>query len=207
MNKNNYKWGGAELSDTLKLLIPKINTFLKEFNPNKELKILDLGCGTGYLTNYLSRENYLVVGSDGSKEGYNLAKKNYPNVEFLNYDSDFLIKNFKGNFDLIISTEVIEHVFNPKGLMKDINSLLSKNGKLFISTPYHGYFKNLLLSLTGRLDKHFTALWEFGHIKFFSIKTLRTLSIETNFKIIKYSGVGRFYPFWKSMYFILEKND
>ena len=91
--------------------------------------------------------------------------------------------------------------------MKDINSLLSKNGKLFISTPYHGYFKNLLLSLTGRLDNHFTALWEFGHIKFFSIKTLRTLSVETNFKIVKYSGVGRFYPFWKSMYFILEKND
>ena len=91
--------------------------------------------------------------------------------------------------------------------MKDINSLLSKNGKLFISTPYHGYFKNLLLALSGKLDQHFTALWEFGHIKFFSIKTLSKLSLETNFKTVKYSGVGRFYPFWKSMYFIFEKND
>jgi hypothetical protein len=39
-----------------------------------------------------------------------------------------------------------------------------------VSTPYHGYHKNLGLALSGKMDAHFTALWEGGHIKFFSIR-------------------------------------
>ena len=43
-----------------------------------------------------------------------------------------------------------------------------------LSTPYHGYLKNLALAVSGRMDRHFTALHVGGHIKFFSIETLTT---------------------------------
>jgi hypothetical protein len=41
-----------------------------------------------------------------------------------------------------------------------------------IMTPCHGYFKNLLLALTGKLDAHHDPLWDHGHIKFWSVPTL-----------------------------------
>ena len=52
-------------------------------------------------------------------------------------------------------------------------SLIAPGGIGFLSTPYHGYFKNVALAVSGQMDRHFTALWDGGHVKFFSIKTLR----------------------------------
>jgi hypothetical protein len=48
-------------------------------------------------------------------------------------------------------------------------ALLSPGGVAFISTPNHGYLKTLALAVTGKMDAHFTASWDGGHIKFFSI--------------------------------------
>ncbi|TAF47005.1 MAG: hypothetical protein EAZ64_01050 [Sphingobacteriales bacterium] len=79
--------------------------------------------------------------------------------------------------------------------------ILIKNGggELIISTPYHGYFKNLLIALTGNFDRHFTVLWDGGHIKFWSINTLTKLLEEKQFTVTKFVGCGRFPLLWKSM--------
>ena len=73
-----------------------------------------------------------------------------------------------------------------------------------ISTPYHGYLKNLVLALSGRLDAHFTALWDGGHIKFWSKRTLRILLEEVGFEKIAF-GVGRIPLLAKSMIVTAEK--
>jgi 2-polyprenyl-6-hydroxyphenyl methylase/3-demethylubiquinone-9 3-methyltransferase len=74
-----------------------------------------------------------------------------------------------------------------------------------VSTPYHGYLKNLALALSGKLDKHFTALWDGGHIKFFSIATLGQLLREAGFKDLRFVRVGRIPPLAKSMLAIAKK--
>jgi hypothetical protein len=54
------------------------------------------------------------------------------------------------------------------------------------------------------MDNHFTVLWDGGHIKFWSKKTLNIIFSEFGFKKIKFKGCGR-YPFlWKSMLLIYE---
>ena len=68
-----------------------------------------------------------------------------------------------------------------------------------ISTPYHGYWKNLALAITGKMDAHFTALWDHGHIKFWSMKTLSELLYEAGFVNIRFERVGRIPPLAKSM--------
>ena len=50
-----------------------------------------------------------------------------------------------------------------------------------ISTPFHGYWKNLALALTNKMDWHYTALWDHGHIKFFSPRTLTRLLTDCGF--------------------------
>ena len=74
-----------------------------------------------------------------------------------------------------------------------------------ITTPYHGYLKNLVLAITGKLDAHFTALWDYGHIKFWSIRTLKKLFSEFQFNVQRISFCGRFYPLSKSLLIIFKR--
>jgi len=72
-------------------------------------------------------------------------------------------------------------------------------GEIIISTPYHGYLKNVVLSVSGKMDNHFTANWGGGHIKFFSRKTLSTLLESEGFTVTDFRGCGRLPYLWKSM--------
>ena len=74
-----------------------------------------------------------------------------------------------------------------------------------ISTPYHGYIKNVALAVTGKLDAHFTALWDGGHIKFFSIATLSQLLEEAGLRDITFKRVGRVPVLAKSMLAIARR--
>lgn len=68
-----------------------------------------------------------------------------------------------------------------------------------ISTPYHGYLKNLALSAFNKWDKHHTPLWHGGHIKFWSRRTLTSLIEANGFRVTEFHGVGRAPWLWKSM--------
>ena len=66
-----------------------------------------------------------------------------------------------------------------------------KNGHLILTTPYHGYLKNLAISLLNGWDRHFMAHRDGGHIKFWSTKTLNKLLQSYGFSDLKNIGVGR----------------
>ncbi len=55
------------------------------------------------------------------------------------------------------------------------------------------------LLLAGKMDQHFTALWDYGHIKFWSVKTLGALLAEAGFRDIRFRRIGRIPPLAKSM--------
>jgi hypothetical protein len=61
------------------------------------------------------------------------------------------------------------------------------------------------LALTGRMDNHFTALWDNGHIKFWSMDTLGELLREAGFVGVRFERVGRILPLAKSMIAIARK--
>jgi 2-polyprenyl-6-hydroxyphenyl methylase/3-demethylubiquinone-9 3-methyltransferase len=109
------------------------------------------------------------------------------------------------SFDAAISTETIEHLLRPRCLVRNAFTLLKPGGKFLVSTPYHGYAKNVVLSLSGRLDAHFTALWDGGHVKFWSRKTLCALLAEAGFEEFSFVGCGRIPLLWKSMIVICRK--
>jgi 2-polyprenyl-6-hydroxyphenyl methylase/3-demethylubiquinone-9 3-methyltransferase len=104
-----------------------------------------------------------------------------------------------------LSLEVVEHLYSPRKWASTMFDLLEKNGTAIISTPYHGYLKNLTMAVTGKMDAHFTALWDHGHIKFWSQKTLKTLLLEAGFVNLSFHRVGRIAPLAKSMIVIAKK--
>jgi 2-polyprenyl-3-methyl-5-hydroxy-6-metoxy-1,4-benzoquinol methylase len=142
---------------------------------------------------------FSVVGVDPSEEGIMHGRHAFPHLS-LHVGSCYepLAERF-GTFPLVISLEVIEHCFYPRQFAKCVYDLLEPGGTAVISTPYHGYIKNLALALSGKLDAHFTALWEGGHIKFWSVATLRKLLEEAGFSQIQFFRAGRFPPMAKSM--------
>ena len=147
-----------------------------------------------------------MTGVDPSKEGIVQANAQYSNIKLYEGSAyDDLAQKY-GQFPVVISLEVVEHVYYPRPYAATLYSLLQPGGIAIISTPYHGYFKNLVLSLTGKMDSHFTALWDYGHIKFWSMKTLSCLLTEAGFVDIRFERVGRIPVLAKSMIAIARKN-
>jgi len=109
------------------------------------------------------------------------------------------------NYDIILSIEVIEHLYSPDTYLSNINYWLKDSGLLILTTPYHGWLKNLAIAVTNKFDKHVNPLWEGGHIKFFSKKTIFEILKRNRFKPLMFKGIGRLPYLWKSMLIVAEK--
>ncbi len=196
-----YPYDSAEASDSHSILHPAVDRILAEFKPKR---VMEVGCGNGYTANYISNRCE-VVGIEASKSAVAQANRAFPHVKIeLGSAYDDLPSKY-GTFDMVISLEVIEHLYDPRTCAKNIFGLLKPGGIAIVSTPYHGYLKNVVLAVTGKMDKHFWALWDGGHIKFWSVKTLGILLRETGFEIVRFERVGRIPPLAKSMIAIARR--
>ncbi|SDD41886.1 2-polyprenyl-6-hydroxyphenyl methylase / 3-demethylubiquinone-9 3-methyltransferase [Mucilaginibacter pineti] len=179
----------------------QLNELTGLLNKHANKFILDLGCGNGYLVNHLIEKGYNAYGTDASEKGIAIAQKQ--NVErFFVQDlsSEALPVQLQNiTFDTIISTEVIEHLYNPEAFINFCRQQLPNGGEIIITTPYHGYLKNLLLSLLNKWDSHMNPLWLGGHIKLWSKTTLSKILRNAGFTIIEFKGCGRIPYLWKSM--------
>jgi 2-polyprenyl-3-methyl-5-hydroxy-6-metoxy-1,4-benzoquinol methylase len=200
-----YGWASSEGPQSCGYILPEIFSIVKQL---KIRSIIDVGAGNGKLCFELLREGFRVAGVEYDRKGFEIAKFNCPSVNFYNYgvqDDPALILSHEDKFDAVVSTEVVEHLFSPHLLPVYAGALMTEGGFLIISTPYHGYLKNLAISILNKWDRHHTTLWHGGHIKFWSKATLTQLLRENGFKVIKFKGVGRFPFFWKSMIVVSQK--
>ncbi len=175
---------------------------LLELLPPGRLSILDLGCGNGAITNLLAEKGHTVTGVDASESGIEIARTS-GKAKFVVgsvYDPMDL-----GQVDCVVSLEVLEHLYRPLALFEKAYASLRPGGMFILSTPYHGYFKNLALSLWGAWDRHHDVASDGGHIKFFSRVTLETMARAAGFQVVEFRGAGRLPYIWKSMVVSLRK--
>lgn len=168
-------------------------------------RIFELGCGNGATAATLSEIGYHVVGVDPSEQGIRIAQAHYPTATFSVGSAYDDLRAIHGQFPVVVSLEVVEHCFWPRKFATTIHDLLEPGGLAIISTPYHGYLKNLALALAGKFDSHFNPLWDGGHIKFWSERTLGILLTEAGFASVRFSRAGRVPWLAKSMIAIARK--
>lgn len=168
-------------------------------------RAFDLGCGNGSIAAAIAAEGWDVTGVDPSDQGIEQAQEAYPHLRLAKGSAYDDLVSICGRFPVVTSLEVVEHCYAPRDYVRTLYDLVEPGGTAIISTPYHGYVKNLALAITGKMDAHFTALWGHGHIKFWSIDTLGTLLKEVGFKEIRFKRVGRYAPVAKSMFAIAKK--
>jgi 2-polyprenyl-6-hydroxyphenyl methylase/3-demethylubiquinone-9 3-methyltransferase len=200
-----YVIEGPELQQASKYLLPSVTDLIWDVPPHSV--VVDLGCGNGSVLAQFRQRGWALHGFDISPSAIEIASKTYSGIQFTCCDltTDLSSHPLAGRCDAIISTEVIEHIFLPRLYVKNCNSFLKPGGILIISTPYHGYIKNLALALFGKMDFHHTALLDYGHIKFWSRRTLTTLLEEGGFEVERFVGAGRAPFLWCSMVILAKK--
>ncbi len=115
-----------------------IKTFKLDYNktPLKNIKILDIGCGGGLLSEPMCRLGAKVTGIDASDKNINVAKlhskKNNLEIEYLCSSPEKF--NTKDKFDVILNMEIVEHVDDVNFFLKSCSKLLKKNGIMFVAT-------------------------------------------------------------------------
>lgn len=202
MNSNHYReygYGDAGVGHMHSLLVPCIFSLAGDLKVGS--RVLNVGCGNGFLCGQFIDRGLKAVGVDLSEQGISLARQAHPQGRFevVGIDSDLPAKLGEPPFDLVVSTEVVEHLYDPRAWAKVCLNALNPGGILICSTPYHGYLKNLALSITGHWDVHANPLWDGGHIKLWSRKTLTALLTEVGFANITIHGVGRVPGLWMTM--------
>ena len=118
------------------------DNIIKDFNiknsdkPFKNIKILDIGCGGGLLSEPMCRLGASVVGIDASKKNIDVAKfhakKNKLKIDYKIASPEKLKTKVK--FDVILNMEIVEHVEDINFFIKESSKLLKKNGVMFIAT-------------------------------------------------------------------------
>ncbi len=203
--RDEYVYQPGHFPHTAGYLWPTVIAELDRLNlPRDRRRVFELGCGNGAFSHELSRRDWTVTGIDPSQSGINEARKGGHGEFHVASAYDDLASRF-GTFPTVVSLEVVEHVYDPRKYTRTVYSLLEPGGVALISTPYHGYWKNLALALTGRMDAHFTALWDHGHIKFWSIATLNQLLTEVGFEVLRFHRVGRVSILAKSMIVVARR--
>lgn len=202
-----YCWDDAELTCAHSYLLPAVLSEMTRLGSTlgSEKRVFELGCGNGSIAKKFAEHGWNVTGVDTSIEGIRQANSRYPEITLEQGSAyDDLAARY-GRFPVVTSLEVVEHVYAPRRYASTLFDLLEPGGVAIVSTPYHGYWKNLALALSGKMDAHFTALWDHGHIKFWSIKTLSELLREAGFAEIRFCRVGRIPALAKSMIVIARK--
>lgn len=201
-----YVYDGPGLSHAHGYLLPGLLKILSSRGIEKlSKKAFELGCGNGSIANCLSQRGWEIAGVDPSEQGISFANAHYPHLPLKLGSAYEDLSSKYGTFPVVISLEVVEHVYAPRKYARTLFSLVDEGGVAIVSTPYHGYFKNLVLAITGQMDAHFTALWDHGHIKFWSERTLQILLEEAGFKEVRFIRMGRIHPLAKSMIAVAKR--
>jgi 2-polyprenyl-6-hydroxyphenyl methylase/3-demethylubiquinone-9 3-methyltransferase len=170
--------------------------------------ILDVGCGDGNFAASLAMQGYEMYGVDLSDHGIGTAQQRGVGTFVKSSIYEDMRTVFPGvtQFDAITCIEVIEHLYSPRICVARVEEALRPGGMFIITTPYWGYWKNIALSITGRLDNLLTALWDGGHIKHWSRRTLTILLKEQGLEEVGFYGAGKRPPFlWAGMMMVFRK--
>ena|SRR2546425_1206487 len=116
-------------------LLDELSAFCGELEPGT--RVLDVGCGNGHLASYFLSRRCQVVGIDLSLQGVELARLTYPNARFeaLPADQEILDSLGEEPFDIVVSTEVIEHLYAPRDFARGCFAALKPGGKFLRTTP------------------------------------------------------------------------
>jgi 2-polyprenyl-3-methyl-5-hydroxy-6-metoxy-1,4-benzoquinol methylase/glycosyltransferase involved in cell wall biosynthesis len=151
-------------------------------------RVLDLGCSGGRLSERIRARGHEVVGVDGVE---------IPGVRdrldsFVLADLEDGIPAAAGRgFDVVIAADVIEHVREPEGLLREMASVLAPGGQIIISTPNFAHWYARGRVVTGTFDYDRRGILDQTHLRFFTRASLRRMVRAAGLDVLdlRYTGL------------------
>jgi len=181
----------------------------QQFSQPEKVDVLDVGCGNGIISLNLGELGYNVHGIELSEEALVVAKEQnrFANVRFEKANAEKLKLEGK-KYDVVIVSEVLEHLHRPESLLEELRFLLKENGLLIVTVPNgigprellvtrpfikirnnNGFSWRVVSSIKKSLGYSGTTIQsaasDLDHIQFFTKSKLQNLATLSGFEIIK----------------------
>ena len=164
----------------------------------KGLKILDIGCGGGLISEPMSRLGAKVTGIDASEKNIEVAKlhakKNSLDINYLNTSPEKLDELEK--YDIVLNLEIVEHVENVNLYIKSCNKLLKQNGLMFTATLNRSLTSYVKAIVGAEYILRWLPIGTHDWNKFIKPEELEKILSQESFSTLDIKGL-KFYPLTK----------
>ena len=156
----------------------------------RPMRVLDIGCGAGSVSQKLVQNGHKVYGLDLMEEAVRRAKKRGLIAQV--YDLNMLPLPFEdGFFDCVLALDILEHLFSPLAVLREIKRTLQSDGYAIVFLPLHFDIRQRLRILAGKgiiLYEHFMynpacVSWEYFHVRFFTLREVDNFIAAADFFI------------------------
>ena len=183
--------GQVELTYDLKLGFPSSHTFaIDAVRPGA--KVLDIGCGQGYVAKELATKAAEVTGIDQ----YVPSEPPAPNVQLKRWDLD--VSEFPvevSQFDQIFMLDVIEHLHDPEVFMELLREASGrKRPEIVLTTANIGFFITRFMLFLGHFNYGRKGILDRTHTRLFTFNSLKELFAQTGYKVLEVKGVPAPFP-------------
>ena len=172
MTKLPYEFKPDEYSSHMKIL---------KLVRGANLKILDVGCATGYLAKELQKKGHTVYGIEANAEAAKEAKK-YCNKVLVG-DIETIKISFNERFDVIIMGDFLAHLKNPEKILEKLGLFLKEDGYIIASTGNIANIHTRLMLLFGKFDYVERGILDKTHLRFFTLNAFCRLIENAGFYI------------------------
>ena len=185
----------------IEYILEKIKKHFKIENNNntlKGLKILDIGCGGGLISEPMARLGAKVTGIDASEKNINIAKlhseQSNLNINYIKIAPENL--NEIEKFDVILNLEIVEHVDNVNLYIKSCYKLLKKNGLMFTATLNRSFTSYIKAIIGAEYILRWLPIGTHDWNKFIKPEELEKFLSQEKFSTLDIKGL-KFNPFLK----------
>jgi SAM-dependent methyltransferase len=201
-----YPGAAARVQPTLGRYVPAVKDYYEELwtslpddldPPDLELRrafarsalsaadrVLDLGCGTGDLTADLATVAPQITGADVAEAALDRARGRHPRLDLRLVPIDGPLPFDDGAFDVVFSSEVIEHVADTARWLSEVRRVLAPRGRLLLTTPDHGRLRLLI----GGVERYCDPVGD--HLHLYTARSLRGLLHDFGFGEVSVRGAG-----------------
>lgn len=154
---------------------------------DRKLRILDLGCGAGFLADELRHRGHHVTGVDHRQ----VTGSDRRTDRFITADlGDGLPAQVDGPFDLVLLGDVVEHLRHPDVLLRNLHRVILPNGSLLVTVPNFSHWYPRTRVLVGAFGYDKRGILDEDHVRFFTYRTIRRLFSDTGWKVTRREVIG-----------------